>query len=140
MCFLLEVLQMAQDLAGEGAAEVAEENEGESLLRRSLREGLPGGQAVGLAGFGHRERFLADRRPADMGLHGGPQDRGEREPPDEVVEECQPEGLGREFIGEDRSDQQDDHQRGLGEAEQNQRPVADRIARGDQEADAENRR
>jgi len=48
---LLQFLQAAQDLAGEGAAEMAEENEHERTFRGGLGESLAGGELVDRRGL-----------------------------------------------------------------------------------------
>ena len=75
---LLDPLQPAQDLAGERAAEVAEENQHEQPGLRGFCQSHAVGERVGFRRLRDAERLGARRRHPGVGAQAGPQDHRER--------------------------------------------------------------
>ena len=82
---LLEILEAAQDLAGEGAAEVAEENQHERAFGGGIGEGFPGGKLVNSSGLRGGVGLRAGNRNAEVGTQREPEDDAEWDEPKKVV-------------------------------------------------------
>ena len=133
----LEVFEVAEELAGEGTAEMAKEHQGNGATVGGFGEGLPGGEAELRTRFLEAERLRGSERVTEMSPGRGPQDGTERGKPDDVVEDHDP---GR---GEWKAPLPDGDQEPEGadplceESHQHDRPMANRSEGGDEVADPE---
>lgn len=137
LCLVLEVLEAAEDLAGEGAAEVAEEDEDEGAFLGGLEEGLAGGELVGFCGFLNGVGGGAGGWDAGVCADGGPEDEGEGWDPDEIVKGDEDEGCGGECGVPDGDGDDECGGEKFDEAEEDDGPVAEGVCGGDEEGESE---
>ena len=136
LTIIVEVLELVENAAGEGAAEVAHEDEDEGLVASCFGEALVVAENVAFGGLGDGVGFFAGGWASEFCLQGSPEDHAEGGPPDDVVKEGDPDPRDGEWFFEGGEGEADGDGGFDKEADEDEGPVSEWLARRDEEPDA----